>query len=101
MKKIRHCLGCHELLAIGKNITENYWANSDYKCKYCRTLQAGGFCKSLTINKQFAHGMKQHRVALLKQIDSYTGRVGRPPLLLAELKLFLKALNKSIKKHDK
>lgn len=82
------------------NITENYWSNSDYKCRYCRKLQAGGLLKGISINLQIAHGMKQHRVTLIKQIDNFSGRVGRPPLLLGELKLFLKKLNKAIKQHD-
>jgi hypothetical protein len=45
--------------------------------------------------------MKQHRVTLIKQIDSYKGKVGRPPKIVAELKLFLKKLNKTIKQHEK
>ncbi|OWS71475.1 hypothetical protein CBI30_06965 [Polynucleobacter aenigmaticus] len=101
LRSIKICLGCHDPLFIGKNISNNKFLRSDYRCKHCSTLQAGGLCHSLPINKQFALGMKQHRVDLLKKIDSYKGKVGRPPKIVAELKLFIKKLNKAIKEHEK
>jgi len=101
MKKIKHCLGCNELLVIGVNIVESRFNRSDYKCFLCRKVQMGSFSKTLPIAQQFAHGMKMHRVKLNKQINSLTGKVGRPPKLITELRLFLKQLNKTIKHHEK
>ena len=102
-RAIKLCLDCHTPLVVGSNILATRFARAEYICTACKYIRGGKtFAKNgMTIEKQLAHGMKIFRVKLLNQIESLSGRRGRPSNLLAELKLFLKDLNNSIKRYDK
>ena len=99
-RAIKLCLDCHDPLKISSNITEARFKRSEYLCISCKYIRAGSYSKVKPINQQLAHGMKIYRVKLIKLIDSFTGRVGRPPNLINELKLHLRSINRSIKKHE-
>lgn len=99
-RKIKLCLDCHSPLVVDSNITTSRLKRSEYICTSCKYIRAGSFSKTKTIDQQLAHGIKIHRVRVIKFITSLTGRVGRPPKLLAELRLHLRSINRSIKRHD-